>query len=253
MTTIDLNCDLGESFGRWTLGEDESMLELVTSANVACGFHAGDPTVMRRTVVAARERGVRVGAHPGYADLRGFGRNAMGVPWSDVGNDVLYQVGALAAICRAEGMDVSHVKPHGALYNTLARDPEGVAEVARAVASFDASLPVVLPAASAALEAAANDGLRVVAEAFIDRAYRPDGSLAPHREPGSVIVDPEHAADRAVRLAVEGTVVANDGSVLDLRPVTLCLHGDTPGAVGIATRVREALAAAGVRVAAFTV
>lgn len=251
MTTVDLNCDLGESFGRWTLGADEAMLELVTSANVACGFHAGDPSVMRRTVAAARAAHVRVGAHPGYADLRGFGRTAMGMPAADLANDVLYQVGALAAICRAEGVELSHVKPHGALYNTLANDAEVATEVARAIASFDRSLALVLPAGSQALAVAGDAGLRAVPEAFLDRAYRPDGTLAPRREPGGVIEDPEHAAERAVRLATEGAVVAIDGSVLELRPETLCLHGDTPGAVAMAERVREALAAAGVRAAAF--
>lgn len=251
MTTIDLNCDLGESFGRWTLGDDESMLDLVSSANIACGFHAGDPSVMRRTVAAAHARGVGIGAHPGYADLRGFGRVALSIPTPELVNDVLYQIGALAAICRAEGTELRHVKPHGALYNALARDADVAKAVIEAVTSYDASLALLLPAGSPALDQARDAGLRAVAEAFIDRAYRPDGTLAPRNEPGSVIADPDRAAERAVRLAETGEVEAIDGSLLELHADTLCLHGDTPGAWAIAERVRTALEAAGISVAAF--
>ena len=251
MPTIDLNCDLGESYGRWTLGDDEAMLELASSANVACGFHAGDPTVMRRTVTTAREHGVGIGAHPGYADLRGFGRTAIRMPGEDLENDVLYQLGALAAICRVEGAELRHVKPHGALYITMAHDAEVAGVVARAVAAFDPSLALLVAAGSIAADVAADAGLRPVREAFLDRAYRPDGALAPRREPGSVLRDPEMVAARAVRLATEGTVDALDGSELVLHPETLCLHGDTPGAVELARRVVGALEDAGIRVAQF--
>ena len=251
MRTIDLNCDLGESYGRWALGDDEAMLELASSANVACGFHAGDPTVMRRTVATARDRGVGIGAHPGYADLRGFGRTAMSVPAEDVANDVLYQLGALGAICRAEGAELRHVKPHGALYITMAHDAELAAAVVGAVAAFDAGLALLVPAGSLAADVAADAGLRIVREAFLDRAYGPDGNLAPRHAPGSVLEDPEMVAARAVRLATEGTVAAADGTELDLQPETLCLHGDTPGAVELARGVTAALERAGVRIARF--
>ena len=250
MSTIDLNCDLGESFGRWSLGNDEAMLDLVSSANVACGFHAGDPRVMRRTVAAAAERGVRVGAHPGYADLRGFGRTELRVPADALRDDVLYQLGALAAICRAEEVELAHVKPHGALYNAMARDAAVARAVAAGIAAFDPQLPVFVAAGSLAERTLAEEGLRTVREAFIDRAYRPDGTLAPRGDQGSVIDDPDHAAARAVRLARDGTVEAGDGSTLELSPATLCLHGDTPGAVAIAARVRDALEEAGIRVEA---
>ena len=250
MPTIDLNCDLGESFGRWSLGDDEAMLDLVSSANVACGFHAGDPAVMRRTVAAAAERGVRVGAHPGYADLRGFGRTELQVPAKVLRDDVLYQLGALAAICRAEGVELSHVKPHGALYNAMARDADIARAVAGGIAAFDRGLPVFTAAGSLAEQTMAEAGLSTVREAFIDRAYRPDGTLAPRSDEGSVIDDPERAAERAVRLARDGTVEANDGSTLELSPATLCVHGDTPGAVAIAERVRAALDEAEIRVEA---
>lgn len=246
-----MNCDLGESFGRWTLGEDEAMLDLVSSANIACGFHAGDPSIMRETAAAAKARGVRIGAHPGYADLRGFGRVAVAMPARDLANDILYQVGALAAICRAEGADLTHVKPHGALYNTVARDASVARAVSGAVAAFDPALALLTPAGSRAIDIVRASGLRPVGEAFIDRAYLPDGTLVARSESGSVISDPDRAADRALRLAAEGTLEAVDGSVLDLAPETLCIHGDTPGAVRLAERVRAALEGAGIRVAAF--
>lgn len=251
MPTIDLNCDLGESFGRWTLGDDEAMLELVTSASIACGFHAGDPSVMRTTVAAARARDVRIGAHPGYADLRGFGRSAITMPAPDLANDVLYQVGALGAICRAEGASLRHVKPHGALYNAVARDAAIAEAVCSAVAAFDPSLFLMAPAGSTVIDIARAAGLRPVAEAFIDRAYLSDGTLAPRSETGSVIDDPDQAADLALQLATEGTIAAVDGTVLELWPETLCLHGDTPGAARIARSVREALEGAGIHVKAF--
>lgn len=249
MSTIDLNCDLGESFGHWALGDDEAMLDLVSSANVACGFHAGDPSVMRRTVAAAVARGVTIGAHPGYADLRGFGRSTMDVPVETLRDDVLYQLGALAAICRSEGAVIAHVKPHGALYNTMAHDNDVARAVTSAVIALDPKLHVFVAAGSPAEELVRAEGLRPVREAFIDRAYLPDGRLRPRELPGSVIDDPEKAAERAVRLAADGTVDAMNGTLLELAPETLCLHGDTPGAVRIAERVRAALDAAGIRVA----
>ncbi|MHB8764857.1 MAG: LamB/YcsF family protein [Deferrisomatales bacterium] len=246
---IDLNCDVGEGFGAWSLGDDGGLLAHVTSANVACGFHAGDPRVMEHTVRAARERGVAVGAHPGYPDLAGFGRRPLETAPGEVRACLLYQLGALAAFCRAEGVALQHVKPHGALYNTAARDGRVAAEVAEAVLAFDPGLVLVALAGSVAARVGAARGLRVAAEAFPDRAYRADGSLAPRSLPGAVIDDPAAVAERAVRLATTGRLTAIDGAELELRADTLCLHGDTPGAAELARRVRRALAEAGVPVA----
>lgn len=245
---IDLNCDLGESFGHWRLGDDAALLSVVSSANVACGFHAGDPRVMRATVAAAREAGVAVGAHPGYRDLRGFGRVPMQLPPDAVRDDVLYQLGALAAIADAEDVRLAHVKPHGALYNSMVRDPELALAIAEAVAEFDATLPMMVLAGSAAERALDAAGVPVLREGFLDRAYLPDGELAPRGTPGAVHTDPERVAAQALSLARDGRVRAGDGSELRLRVDTLCIHGDTPSAVALARRVREALEGAGVRV-----
>ncbi len=246
---IDLNCDMGESFGRYTLGDDAAMLDIVTSANVACGLHAGDPMVMQSTVTLAARKGVAVGAHPGYPDLQGFGRRAMALTPAEIETAVLYQIGALAGFARAAGVRLVHVKPHGALYNVAARD-EAVAEaIVRAVAAFDPALIVVTLPDSALRHAAQAAGLHVACEGFADRAYREDGSLVPRSEPGAVIHDPAQAAARAIRMVTRGEVAAITGKVVPLHIDTLCIHGDTPDAVGIAAVLRAALEAAGVVVA----
>lgn len=250
--TIDLNSDLGESFGAWTMGDDDAMLALVTSANVACGFHAGDASTMRATCTTAAERGVAVGAHVSYRDLAGFGRRTMDVPPRELHDEVLYQLAALAGIARVAGARVRYVKPHGALYNRIVAD-EGQAEaVATAVASFDADLAILGLADTAIARAAADAGLRFVREAFVDRGYRADGTLVPRGEPGAILSGDGVIAERAVRLVREGRVRAADGTDIDVQVDSLCVHGDTPGAVGMARAVRAALADAGIAVRAFS-
>jgi UPF0271 protein len=245
---IDLNADLGEAFGAWTMGEDEGVLRHVTSANVACGFHAGDPTVIDRTVGLAVRAGVAVGAHPGYYDLRGFGRRSMEADPQEVEADVLYQLGAVAAFARAHGSRLRHVKPHGALYNQAAADEALAHAVARGVARFDASLVLVgLASSSVMRRAAGSHGLRFAGEAFADRRYEADGTLVSRRAAGALIEDPAEAAAQAVGIAREGKVRARDG-VVALDAATLCVHGDIPGARALARAVREALEAAGVAV-----
>ncbi len=246
---IDLNCDIGESFGRYTLGDDAAMLDVVTSANVACGLHASDPSVMQATVALAAQKGVAVGAHPGYPDLQGFGRRVMALTPSEIEATVLYQIGALAGFARAAGAPLVHVKPHGALYNVAARDLAVAEAIARAVAAFDPKLIVVALPDSALLYAARTAGLRVACEGFADRAYCEDGSLVPRTEPGAVIHVPALATARAIRMVTQGEVEAITGKVVPLRIDTLCIHGDTPGAVAIAAALRAALEAAGVVVA----
>ena len=246
---IDLNADMGESFGPWVMGHDAALMTSITSANVACGFHAGDPQVMRRTIALARMHGVAVGAHPGFPDLVGFGRREIRATPAEVEDFVLYQIAALAGLARAEGAALQHVKAHGALYNMAALDEALANAIARAVAAFDRSLILFGLPDSALLHAGAAAGLRTAAEAFADRAYEPDGSLASRRNAGSVIHDPETVVARAIRMATNGTVVATDGSTLSLHVETLCLHGDTPGAADLAQRVREGLERAGVVVA----
>jgi len=246
---VDLNCDLGESFGRYQLGEDEAMLRVVTSANIACGLHAGDPTVMAQTVRLAAQNKVAVGAHPGYPDLQGFGRREMALAPDELDAFVLYQIGALAGLARAAGVSLVHVKPHGALYNTVAHDA-GLAEaVARAVAAFDPHLIIVTLPGSALEQAARALGLRVACEGFADRAYRADGTLVSRSEPGAVVHDPARAVERAVRMIALGQVETIDKRIIPLRVDTLCIHGDTPGAASIAAGLRVALEAAGVQIA----
>ena len=245
---MDLNADLGESFGRWTLGEDERLVAHLTSANVACGFHAGDFLVMERTVALCGRAGVAVGAQPGYPDLLGFGRRAMAFDADEVESMVRYQIGALEAFCRAHEVELHHVKPHGALYNQAAADREQAAAIARATARFSHSLPLYGLASSEAMAAAAADaGLRFVPEAFADRRYLADGSLQPRSESGAVLTDPKAAAAQAVSIAA-GAVTAADGTRVPLRAQTICCHGDTPGAVEIAAAVHSALTGAGVEV-----
>jgi len=247
---IDLNADVGESFGAWSLGEDDALIPLVTSINVACGAHAGDPRTIDRTVALAVEHEVAVGAHPGYPDLAGFGRRAMDLPPEDIEASVLYQVAAVAGFARVHGAPLRHVKAHGALYNRAARDRAAADAIARAVRRFDPSLALVGLAGSALLEAGRAAGLPVLAEAFADRAYEPDGSLRGRDHPDALLADPRATARQAVRIAREGRVTAIDGSDIDVPADTLCVHGDAPGAAARAAAVRAALMAAGVEVVA---
>ena len=248
---IDLNADLGEAFGQWTLGDDDALLEVVTSANVACGFHAGDPTVLRRACATAAERGVASGAQVGYRDLAGFGRRFIDVAPAELVNDVLYQIGALEAFARVAGTEVRYVKPHGALYNAIVHHEAQAEAVVEAVRRYDPALPVLGLPGSRFLAIAAEAGLVTVAEAFADRAYTPEGTLVSRREAGAVLHDAEEVAARCVRMATRGEVEAIDSSVVAVRPDSLCVHGDSPGAVEMATRVRESVEQAGVRVASF--
>lgn len=243
---VDINCDMGESFGRYKLGQDAAILPHLTSANIACGFHAGDPTVMAETVRLAAAAGVGIGAHPGYPDLQGFGRRNMDIALDEVGALVTYQLGALAGFVKAAGVPLIHVKPHGALYNTAAGDPRLARALAQAVGGFSRELILVGLAGSALIAAGIELGLRVANEGFPDRAYNPDGTLRSRREPGAVLESPEAVAANAIRLATQGV------SFADRRvPVqTLCLHGDNQGALVFAQKVRQALAAHGVQVLA---
>ncbi|KUI36883.1 LamB/YcsF family protein [Mycobacterium sp. GA-2829] len=249
---VDLNADLGEGFGVWTLGDDDAMLEIVTSANVACGFHAGDPASLARVCRAAAERGVRIGAQVSYRDLAGFGRRFIDATPEDLTADVMYQIGALSALAAAAGTAVSYVKPHGALYNTIVTHREQADAVAAAVHAVDPRLPVLGLAGSAFFDEAARLGLRTVPEAFADRAYRPDGQLVSRREPGAVLHDVDEIADRVISMVTAGRVTAVDGSTIDISVKSVCVHGDSPGAVRIATAVRERLTAEGVTLAPFT-
>jgi len=248
---IDLNADLGEGFGVWQLGDDDAMLGIVTSANVACGFHAGDPAGLLRVCRSAAERGVRIGAQVSYRDLAGFGRRFIDIAAEDLVADVVYQIGALQAIAAASGTTVSYVKPHGALYNTIVTDREQAAAVVEAVHLVDATLPVLGMAGSAFFDEANRRGLRTVAEAFADRAYRPDGRLVSRREPGAVPQDPAAIAERVATMVTSGQVTAIDGSRIKVSVESVCVHGDSPGAVQIATAVRDRLKASGADVRAF--
>jgi UPF0271 protein len=247
---IDLNADVGESYGAYQYGDDEGVLPCVSSANIACGFHAGDAAVMRSTVRLARRFGVAVGAHPGFQDLPGFGRREMHVGAAELESLVAYQIGALAAIAATEGALLSHVKPHGALYNMAARDAGMADAIARAVRAVDASLVLFGLSGSELIAAGERAGLRVASEVFADRAYRPNGSLAPRGTPGAVLTEVEDVVRRAVGMARGQPVTSVDGSSVSVRADTICIHGDTPGAAGLARTVRDALAAAGIDVAA---
>lgn len=251
MSTIDLNADLGESLGQWRMGEDDLVLDLVTSANVACGFHAGDPLTTRRTCEQAAARGVVVGAHPSYRDLVGFGRRFMDVAPDELAADVLYQLGALEGIARAAGTSVGYVKPHGALYNAIVSHEAQALAVVQAIRDFRPGLAVLGLPGSAFLRIAADHGLRPVAEAFCDRAYNPDGTLASRRLPDAVLHDTDEVTERMVRLVTTGTMTAADGTEFELHAESLCVHGDSPGAVEMTRRVRDALARAGVELAPF--
>lgn len=253
MRTIDLNADLGESFGRWVLGDDEAMLAVVTSANVACGFHAGDPSTLRRTCAQAAVRGVVVGAQVGYPDLAGFGRRFLDVEPDRLADDVVYQIGALAGMCRVAGTEVRYVKPHGALYNAVVHHEEQAAAVVAAVRDYDAGLPVVGLPGSALLRAAEAAGLRAVREFFADRGYTPQGTLVPRTQPGALLKDPDAVAARVLRMVRDGFVTAVDGTDVPVGAESICMHGDSPGAVLMARAVRAALDDAGMSPRPFAV
>jgi UPF0271 protein len=247
---MDLNADLGEGFGVWRLGDDEAMLDVVTSANVACGFHAGDAATMRRVCVAAAARDVAIGAQVSYRDLAGFGRRRIDYDSGELRDDVLYQIAALDGIARVAGTRVSYVKPHGALYNTAADDEMQADAVVRAVAEYDIGLAVLGLPASALLRAADAAGLRSVTEGFADRGYLASGRLVPRTRPDALVVDPAAVAARALAMA-GGEIVAVDGTVVRQRVESICVHGDTPGAVALATSVRRALRDAGIALSPF--
>ncbi|MFF3850700.1 LamB/YcsF family protein [Streptomyces sp. NPDC002328] len=256
MTVIDLNADLGEGFGRWELTDDERLLSVVTSANVACGFHAGDAPTMRRVCELAAERGVTIGAQVSYRDLAGFGRRAMDVPPAELTAEVAYQIGALEVFARAAGARVAYVKPHGALYNRVVHDEEQAAAVVAGVLLAGSAppvpgLPVLGLPGSRLLRLAAEAGLAAVPEAFADRAYTDEGTLVPRGRAGAVVADPDAVVERSVELARSGTVASLTGTRIDVRARSLCVHGDTPGAVELARRVRRRLEESGVRVEAF--
>ena len=251
--TIDLNADTGEGFGRYRTGDDSQreLLGAVTSASIACGFHAGDPLVMRDTVAMAASLGVTIGAHPGYPDLVGFGRRDMAATADEIEAMVLYQIGALQAICAAAGCRVRYVKPHGALYNRAARDADAADAVARAVRSADSSLALLGLAGSALVDAADRAGIRAVGEAFIDRAYRADGTLLPRGEDGAVLTDVDAVADRALQMVQTGSVLTADGGTLPIHAESLCVHGDGASAVMMVRAVRQRLESAGIAVVPF--
>src|SRR5256885_1491863 len=247
---IDINSDMGESFGAYAIGHDQGLMKSITSANIAAGFHAGDPSVLRSTVRRAKAHGVAVGAHPSFPDLSGFGRREMKMSGQEVEDLVLYQIAAVAGVAHVEGVTLQHVKPHGALYNMAARDVALAAAIARAVASFSPSLILLGLPESELLKAGRAAGLRVAAEVFADRAYEPDGSLVSRKRLGSIIHDVDAVVARAVQMAKEGTVVAIDGSTIRVQADTICVHSDTPGADELAVKLRTALQAAGISVKA---
>ncbi len=248
---IDLNADLGESFAAWRLGDDEAMLDVVTSANVACGFHAGGPLNLQHTCAAALDRGVRIGAHVSYRDLAGFGRRFVDATYAEMQADVIYQIGALQAMCAAAGGRVSYVKPHGALYHAVGNHEAHARAVVDATVAVDRSLAVLGSPGSRLLELAADAGLRTVTEAFADRAYTAEGHLLSRSEPGAVLTDAQLVADRVVRMVTDGSVAAHDGTDIEVRADSVCTHGDTPGAVAMARAIRAALEQAGVDLTAF--
>ncbi|RAM35588.1 LamB/YcsF family protein [Arthrobacter globiformis] len=251
MHAIDLNSDVGESFGRWSLGDDAAMMASVSSANVACGFHAGDPSVIRATCEAAAKSGVVVGAHVGYRDLAGFGRRYMDVDPRELADDVVYQIGALQALAATAGTRVRYVKPHGGLYNAIVHNTAQARAVVDAVKSVDPGLPILGLPGSEVLRLAEEAGLRAVSEAFADRAYNPDGTLTSRSQPGSVLEDPEAVAARVLQMTTGEAITAIDGSGLTINAESVCVHGDSPGAVAMAVAVKKALDAAGITIKAF--
>jgi 5-oxoprolinase (ATP-hydrolysing) subunit A len=249
--TIDLNADLGEGFGQSRAALDEALLDLVSSANIACGFHAGDAMTMRDTVRAASVRGVTIGAHPSYPDLPGFGRRELGLPPKEIRHHVAYQIHVLRDVCGAEAAKLSFVKPHGALYNRAARDREAATAVAAAIRDVEASLTLLGLAGSEMARAAEHAGISFASEAFVDRAYKPDGTLVPRDEPGAIIQDVKRTAQRAVMLVKGQTITADDGSELQIKAQSLCVHGDNPDASSILSVLRMRLKASGVVIASF--
>ena len=241
MPTIDINSDLGESFGAWSMGDDDAMLDIVTSANVACGFHAGDPAGILRTLKAAAAKNVTIGAHVAYPDKVGFGRRNMDLTSDELTADVIYQIGALQSLAKAAGTSVRYVKPHGALYNTIAHDRRQALAVIAAIRAIDPTLILVALAGSDLIELARNEGLQCVAEAFADRAYTPQGTLVSRREPGAVLHDPQLVAQRMLRLVEDGTIEAIDGSRTRIQADSICVHGDSPAAVEMARELRRVL------------
>ncbi|GAB3620701.1 5-oxoprolinase subunit PxpA [Glutamicibacter endophyticus] len=251
MPFIDLNSDVGESFGNWSMGDDAAIFHSVSSANVACGFHAGDPSVIAATCREAVVAGVTIGAHVGYRDLAGFGRRFLDCTATELADDVLYQLGALQAMARAAGSKISYVKPHGALYNTIVHHQVHARAVIDGIKAFGEDLPVLLLPGSLALDEAASAGLRGVAEAFADRNYTPEGTLLSRRERDAVIHDAQQVTENMVRLATEGTIRAVDGSLIQMPAESICVHSDTAGAVAMAAAVREGLEVAGVQIRSF--
>jgi UPF0271 protein len=248
---MDLNCDMGKSFGTYKLGYDEEAMPYVTSINVACGFHASDPANMLKTVRLAKKHGVAIGAHPSFPDLVGFGRRLMALSPEEVYADVLYQIGSLEAICRAEGLKLQHVKVHGALYNAAAKDLALATAIAKAIKAVDPALYMLCLGNSLMVEAAKAEGVPYVEEAFADRAYTAQGTLVPRKQEGSVIHDPQQVAQRVLQMVSEGKVRSLDGQTVPITAQTVCVHGDTPGAVAMIQAIRKALDAAGVEVKAF--
>lgn len=245
---VDINSDLGESFGRYKLGLDEEVMNYITSANVATGWHAGDPMVMRKTVRLAKEKGVAFGAHPGYPDLLGFGRRYMKLSPEEARNYIIYQIGALYAFTKAEGVELQHVKPHGALYNTLVKEEELARAVIEGIADFDKNLIFVTLSGSRPAQIAEEIGVKVAHEVFADRAYNPDGTLVPRSKPGAVIHDKEEVAERVISMIKDNRVRAINGEWIELKADTICVHGDNPKAVEIAKHIREVLEREGVKV-----
>ena len=260
MPSIDLNCDLGESFGAYTIGMDAEILPYITSANIACGFHAGDPSVMQKSVLLCKKYGVQVGAHPGLPDLQGFGRRKMAILPAEAEADVMYQIGALKAFCEAVGVPLHHVKPHGALYNMAAKDPALAAAICRAVQAaapgavllaLSGGVDSSVVAALLIVKAAHAIGLPVASEVFADRGYKPDGTLVPRGTPGAMITDEDIAIARVLQMAKQGTVQADDGSTVALQADSVCVHGDGPKALAFVQKISAALPAAGVEIKAF--
>jgi UPF0271 protein len=245
---VDINCDMGESFGIYRLGFDEEMMSHITSANIACGFHGGDPIVMERTVSLAKQNGVSVGAHPGFPDLVGFGRRNMELAPQEVRNDIIYQIGALSAFAKTLGLSLQHVKPHGQLYNLAAKDEPMTRAICDALLTLEDSLILVALSGSRMAEIASKSGLKVAREAFADRAYHRDGSLVSRKKEGSVIHDPKRVAERIIRMVQEGKIQSIEGNLIDLEVDSICVHGDTPGAVQLAQTIRKNLEGAGIRV-----
>lgn len=251
MPTIDINSDVGESFGRWQLGDDAAVFESVSSANIACGFHAGDPSTIAKTCRAAVDANVTIGAHVAYRDLAGFGRRFVDCSASELADDILYQLGALDAFARAAGDRIRYVKPHGALYNAIVHHEEQARSVVEAISAFNADLPILALPGSAVLRIADERGLQGVAEAFADRAYNADGTLVSRREPDAMIHDDDTVVANMIRLAQDGVIIAHDGSTVKIAAQSICVHGDNPSAVATAAAVRGALENAGIEIRRF--